>query len=46
MQSLTRKPTVKPSALSQLALAEEQAWQVELATRKTIRPLPLKPAWA
>ena len=46
MQSLTRKPAAKPSALTQLALAEEQAWQVELANRKAIRPLPLKPVWA
>jgi len=46
MQSLTRKPTVKPFILSQLALAEDQAWQAELAARKAVRPLPTKPTWA
>lgn len=46
MQSLNRKPVVKPAVLSQLALAEEQAWQAELAARKAARPLPTKPTWA
>lgn len=46
MQSLNRKPVVKPVVLSQLALAEEQAWQAELAARKAARPLPTKPTWA
>lgn len=46
MQSLTRKPVIKPVVLSQLALAEDQAWQAELAARKAARPLPTKPSWA
>jgi hypothetical protein len=46
VKNLVRKPVVKPAILSQLALAEDQAWQAELAARKAARPLPTKPTWA
>ena len=45
MQSLNRKSSIKPAAITQLALMEQQEWEMELAARKAARPLPLQPHW-
>jgi hypothetical protein len=46
MRSLDRQPRPAFAPLSELALLEQQAWEMERTARYAARPLPTQPAWA
>jgi hypothetical protein len=42
----TRKnTTVKPVVVSQMAIEEQQAWEIERQQRFALRPIGHQPAW-
>ena len=46
MRSLDRQPRPAARPMTELALLEQQAWEMERAARYAARPLPAQPAWA
>jgi hypothetical protein len=46
MRSLDRQPRPAVSPITELALLEQQAWELERSARYAVRPLPTQPTWA